>query len=177
MYDSVKNNNLGSGAKSDQGVVLQRADKQFGGVTYTSMYDDGQPSELWRTDNLAGAIGTVRWVGKKEAFNTAGSAAYGAPPGNQGDISSYQGEYGEIQVGAGLFGGTTQGMANNNTEVPYQKGHVLPKQAGGTGAGNNLFWQNAGQNNGGTWKGFEGNATNYLQNTGGKYLYYQVTTA
>lgn len=178
MYDSVTNARIGAPATSKQGSVMQRADKNFGGVTYTSIANDGQASELWRFSNQGGGpLGTVRWVGKKEAFTTPGSAAYGAPPGNEGDVSSYTGEYGEVQVGAGPFAGTQRPMANNNTDLSYEKGHILPKQAGGKGASNNLFWQNAGQNSGATWKGFETNATNYLQDGGAGYRYYEVTTA
>ncbi|WP_422360475.1 hypothetical protein [Reichenbachiella sp.] len=121
------------------------------------------------------AVGAIiLYKGQSGAFKKQGASASGKPSHAQTDINGYTAAYGDISS----TGVSTQvnaiTMNQNQTLVAYERGHILPKQAGGSGGANNIFWQNAGENTAFNWRYFENTATNHLK-TGTGEKYYQVS--
>ncbi|GAA80816.1 hypothetical protein [Pseudoalteromonas sp. BSi20495] len=116
--------------------------------------------------------GTVDYVGTGYAFGNSGTSASGAY--NFTGVTNYQNYYGDVD--ATNFNKTNRGYSSSmaNNIVDYNKGHILPQQLGGRGVGENLFEQNAGQNNSWSWKSSENNATGYLTNLGMNLGYYRL---
>lgn len=87
----------------------------------------------------------VQYTGSGSGFATTG----GAGPGGQWrvGVNNYSAAWGIAGNNA-----TKETVDLNNQEIIYQRGHILPLAAGGGGGADNIFQQNSGQNNSGSWK-------------------------
>ena len=150
-----------------QGVVQRVYNFALNGYNAYSSNNLNQTT-IWR--KVSNSV--HRFVGKASNFGHNGSNAY--QNWNYTGVDEYRNEWGKFN---GLNGDMTieeQGDKMDNSELTYNRGHILPNQLGGRGQSNNLFKQNAGQNNSNPWKKNENDATEWISNQGNSYVYYEV---